>query len=87
MHEYLTEIWRGIVGVVLMAVAGVGWWIKRQVSRLDAQDDRINALERDHVTRREMRGLQEHLEKTVKESETHIVNRIDNLYQRLSERK
>jgi len=66
-----------------MALGAIGWWIKRQVNRLDAQEDRIEELEKDHVTRKEMRDMQHHIDGSIKSSEERIANRIDRLYDKI----
>jgi len=84
--EQLTELARYIYGGILVIFAMIGWWVKRQVARLDHQDTRISELEKDHVTRQEMKDMQAHIDSTVRSSEQRIADRIDRLAERLPSR-
>jgi len=81
--EQLHEIWRAVVGFTLLVCTAIGWWIKRQIGRLDSQEDRIEELEKDHVTRQEMKDMQYHIDSSIKSSEERLANRIDRIYDKI----
>lgn len=84
MNEWFSDTARWIYGGVLLLMTAIGWWVQRQIGRLDDQEDRIEELEKDHVTRREVREMQQHIDASIRSSEDRLANRIDKVYEKLN---
>ena len=79
MGDQLHEIYKGVVGFILVVVTGIGWWVKRQIGRLDEHDQRLQHIEQDYARRSDI----DRVIKAVKDSHYDTNKRIDRLYEQL----
>lgn len=71
--DHLPESLMGsVVGVI-------GWWMQRKIARADALEARVQALERDKVTRDDIDELREHIDASITRSLARVETRTDEI--------
>lgn len=64
----------------------VGWWVQRKIARSERLEERVAALERDKVTKADIRDLRESMEDTVTRSSARVESRTDEILLHLARR-
>jgi hypothetical protein len=65
--------------------AAVGWWVQRKIARADALEDRIQALERDKVTKADVEELRESMVASITNSFARVESRTDEILLHLAQ--
>lgn len=68
-------------------LALLGWWVQRKIARSDALEARVQALERDKVTKENIEELRESLERTITHSNARVEARTDEILLHLAARR